>query len=269
MQIHIVEKGDTLWKISRSYGVSFEELKRLNAHLANPEYIVPGMKIFIPDTKSMESVNHPYSENRPVKKEMVKKEEMKPHPVPPKAHQVPPKAQQIPPKAQHVPPKAQPVPPKAQQVPPKAQPVQPVPIAPPPAPPVRPQPMPSYSLPYHMMPVPDLDMTPSPQGWRLVESTSIHIQANFTEREKPAPPPPAPPVQQQTQPIAQEPSPVFEEMYPCPPEQDFSYMYQCMYPQMHPGMHPHMQAHFGGCPCVQICYVPVYPCPPYHHHHHF
>lgn len=265
MQIHIVEKGDTLWKISRSYGVSFEELKKLNAHLANPEYIVPGMKIFIPDTKKMESINHPYSENRPVKKEMVKKEEMKPHPVPPKAQQhVPPKAQQ------HVPPKAQQVPPKAQQhVPPKAQPVQPVPIAPPP---VKPQPIPSYSLPYHMMPVPDLDMTPSPQGWRLVESTSIHIQANFTEREKPAPAPPAapappPPVQQQ--PVAQEPSPAFEEMYPCPPEQDFSYMYPCMYPQMHPGMHPQMQAHYGGCPCVQICYVPVYPCPPYHHHHHF
>ncbi|TQR14812.1 LysM peptidoglycan-binding domain-containing protein [Psychrobacillus soli] len=262
MQIHIVEKGDTLWKISRSYGVSFEELKRLNAHLANPEYIVPGMKIFIPDTKKMESINHPYSENRPVKKEMVKKEEMRPHPVPPKAQQVPPKAHQVPPKAQQVPPKAQPIPPKAQ-------PVQPVPIVPPiqPVPPVRPQPIPSYSLPYHMMPVPDLDMTPSPQGWRLVESTSIHIQANFNERERPAPAPPVqpvPPVQQPTQPVAKEPSPIFEEMYACPPEQDFSYMH--MHPFMYPQMHPQMQAHYGGCPCVQICYVPVYPCPPYPHH---
>ena len=77
MQIHIVQKGDTLWKISRSYDVSFDELKKLNAHLANPEYIVPGMKIFIPETKKMESTRHPYSEERPVKKEMVKKEEVK------------------------------------------------------------------------------------------------------------------------------------------------------------------------------------------------
>ena len=75
MRIHIVQRGDTLWKISRNYGVSFDELKRLNAHLANPEYIVPGMKIFIPDDKKMESMNHPYSDNhRPVKKEMMKEE---------------------------------------------------------------------------------------------------------------------------------------------------------------------------------------------------
>ena len=74
MQTHIVVKGDTLWKISRNYGVSFEELKKVNAHLANPEYIVPGMKIFIPNSKKMESTTHPYSDNRPVKKEMVKKE---------------------------------------------------------------------------------------------------------------------------------------------------------------------------------------------------
>lgn len=48
MEIHIVVKGDTLWKIARQYGVPFEELKRINAHLANPDYIVPGMKIFLP-----------------------------------------------------------------------------------------------------------------------------------------------------------------------------------------------------------------------------
>lgn len=48
MEVHIVVKGDTLWKIARQYGVPFEELKRINAHLANPDYIVPGMKIFLP-----------------------------------------------------------------------------------------------------------------------------------------------------------------------------------------------------------------------------
>lgn len=50
VDVHIVQKGDTLWKISRQYGISFEELKRVNAHLANPDYIVPGMKIFLPET---------------------------------------------------------------------------------------------------------------------------------------------------------------------------------------------------------------------------
>ncbi|MGE8000471.1 LysM peptidoglycan-binding domain-containing protein [Lysinibacillus sp. NPDC093190] len=49
MRIHIVQKGDTLWKIAKEYGVSFEDLKRLNAHLANPDYIVPGMEIILPE----------------------------------------------------------------------------------------------------------------------------------------------------------------------------------------------------------------------------
>lgn len=271
MQVHIVEKGDTLWKISRSYGVSFDELKRLNAHLANPEYIVPGMKIFIPDTKKMESVNHPFSENRPVKKEMVRKEEMKAHPMPaPVAPHVP-KAEHVPPKAEHVPPKAQHVPPKAQHVPPKAQPVQPVPIVPP----VQPKPQPTYTLPFHIMPVPDLDLTPSPQGWRLIESTSIHIQANFHEHEKTVPTPapaPVPPVQQQTKPIEEEQPPMFSPLYPCPPMHEYPHycppMHEhphMMHHPMHHPMHHQMQPNYGGCPCIQICYVPVFPCPPFQH----
>ena len=49
MRVHIVQKGDTLWKIAKQYAVGFEELKRLNAHLANPDYIVPGMEIYLPE----------------------------------------------------------------------------------------------------------------------------------------------------------------------------------------------------------------------------
>lgn len=48
MRTHIVQKGDTLWKIAKQYAVGFDELKRLNAHLANPDYIVPGMEIYLP-----------------------------------------------------------------------------------------------------------------------------------------------------------------------------------------------------------------------------
>ncbi|MHA6252131.1 LysM peptidoglycan-binding domain-containing protein [Oceanobacillus sp. CAU 1775] len=50
MKIHIVQKGDTLWEISQKYNVDFEELKELNAHLASPDMIMPGMKIRIPST---------------------------------------------------------------------------------------------------------------------------------------------------------------------------------------------------------------------------
>ncbi|VEF47485.1 spore coat assembly protein SafA [Bacillus freudenreichii] len=48
MKIHIVQKGDTLWKIAKKYGVDFEELKKMNAQLSNPDMIMPGMKIKVP-----------------------------------------------------------------------------------------------------------------------------------------------------------------------------------------------------------------------------
>nr|WP_199880599.1 SafA/ExsA family spore coat assembly protein [Bacillus massiliglaciei] len=50
MKIHIVQKGDTLWKLSKKYGVSFEELKKINSQLSNPDMMMPGMKIKIPGT---------------------------------------------------------------------------------------------------------------------------------------------------------------------------------------------------------------------------
>ncbi|HWL13306.1 MAG TPA: LysM peptidoglycan-binding domain-containing protein [Ureibacillus sp.] len=49
MRIHIVQKGETLWRIAKQYGIGLDELKRLNAHLANPDYIVPGMEIILPE----------------------------------------------------------------------------------------------------------------------------------------------------------------------------------------------------------------------------
>ncbi|OEH91478.1 SafA/ExsA family spore coat assembly protein [Bacillus solimangrovi] len=48
MKIHIVQKGDTLWKLSQKYGVDFEKLKQANSHLSNPDMIMPGMKIKVP-----------------------------------------------------------------------------------------------------------------------------------------------------------------------------------------------------------------------------
>lgn len=48
MKIHIVQKGDTLWNLAQKYGVDFEELLEANSHLANPDLIMPGMKVKIP-----------------------------------------------------------------------------------------------------------------------------------------------------------------------------------------------------------------------------
>jgi len=187
LQVHIVKKGDTLWKISREYGVSFDEVKRLNAHLANPDYIVPGMKIFIPDMKTHEtSMGHPYSDGRPVKKDMG---------AAPHYGSLPPKAKQYTAPAT-TPSKEQPIKAQPMKEQPKAQPIQPVPIpmptpmpAPQPihihhqpiyqAPPV--QPIQPYIIPFHMMHKPEVEKMPSPKGWKLDESTGIDIHVNFEE----------------------------------------------------------------------------------------
>lgn len=71
MRIHIVQKGETLWRIAKHYGIGLDELKRLNAHLANPDYIVPGMEIVLP-----ESVNAP--ENPGTKVGMTKEQQTAP-----------------------------------------------------------------------------------------------------------------------------------------------------------------------------------------------
>ncbi|WP_306471879.1 SafA/ExsA family spore coat assembly protein [Bacillus sp. AFS015802] len=98
MKIHIVQKGDTLWKIAKKYGVNFEELKQMNAQLSNPDMIMPGMKIKVPTAggtvkketqikygskempkKEMPKAEHPFKEQKPMampveepKKEMPK-----------------------------------------------------------------------------------------------------------------------------------------------------------------------------------------------------
>ncbi|MGM8364700.1 SafA/ExsA family spore coat assembly protein [Virgibacillus sp. W0181] len=76
MKIHIVQKGDTLWEISKEYGVDFEELKQTNSHISSPDMIMPGMKIKIPS--STKQVKKEMGK-APVKKEE-KKMEMKPKP---------------------------------------------------------------------------------------------------------------------------------------------------------------------------------------------
>ena len=74
MKIHIVQKGDTLWKIAKKYGVNFEELKQMNTQLSNPDMIMPGMKIKVPTTGGTVKKEAPYGTqakiNYGTKKEM-------------------------------------------------------------------------------------------------------------------------------------------------------------------------------------------------------
>ncbi|WMT30339.1 SafA/ExsA family spore coat assembly protein [Bacillus aerius] len=88
MKIHIVQKGDSLWKISKKYGVDFQELKKLNSQLSNPDLIMPGMKIKIPSSgvpvktdhhkaKEMpKAKEHPYVKEKP--KDVVQVQDTKP-----------------------------------------------------------------------------------------------------------------------------------------------------------------------------------------------
>ncbi|MBO0994070.1 SafA/ExsA family spore coat assembly protein [Bacillus sp. SD088] len=80
MKIHIVQKGETLWNIAQKYGVNFDELKKLNAQLSNPEMIMPGMKIKVPGHSGGGAKEKPVHHQQSGQKEMPKAE----HPFAPK-----------------------------------------------------------------------------------------------------------------------------------------------------------------------------------------
>lgn len=52
VKIHIVKKGDTLYLIGQKYGVSVEELQKLNPTLTNPHNILIGTKVKVPASAS-------------------------------------------------------------------------------------------------------------------------------------------------------------------------------------------------------------------------
>lgn len=47
MIVYVVQRGDSLWGIGRRYGVSAEELARIN-QLSDPAKLVPGLALFVP-----------------------------------------------------------------------------------------------------------------------------------------------------------------------------------------------------------------------------
>lgn len=170
MEVHVVQKGDTLWKISRQYGISFEELKRVNAHLANPDYVVPGMKIFLPDQVKKPSTGAEHvkkTEKAPVKKPTSPKEEVEvpkqPKPLP--EVPTPPKVPIPPVESKPAPPKPQPKPEPKPQPKPKPEQSKPKPTPPkePVSPPIQSQPMPPPQQP--MQPYPAFSVIGIPCGW--------------------------------------------------------------------------------------------------------
>ena len=48
-RIHIVEEGESLWTISKRYGVSFKETVNANPGLRDPNLIHPGDVVLVPD----------------------------------------------------------------------------------------------------------------------------------------------------------------------------------------------------------------------------
>lgn len=50
---HRVVSGDTMWKISRSYGVSLNSLINANPQIKNPSLIYPNDIIYVPDGKGV------------------------------------------------------------------------------------------------------------------------------------------------------------------------------------------------------------------------
>lgn len=208
VEVHIVQKGETLWKIARHFGISFEELKRVNGHLANPDYVVPGMKIFLPEksaTTGKEMEKKPSKGAAAVKKTEkepnkvadkvapppveVKKEPVKPKPTPaPKPTQEKPKAPVVP---------KQPEAPKVPEAAPMPQIPQMHPM--PPMQPMQPQ-MQFYGVPCGWMPIFDADCYPFVQPGHMQQAmpmaapqlpvepeTSMHI--NVKPMAKPTPKP--------------------------------------------------------------------------------
>lgn len=161
MEVHIVQKGDTLWKISRQYGISFEELKRVNAHLANPDYIVPGMKIFLPEKKETHATK-PGKDTGTVHK---KKQEEKPAKPPVKKKEVKEKVKEELPVPQ-----------------------EPIPL------PQAPQMQQQQHHPMPQMPMHTIPIVGIPCGWLPIYDADCHhhAQMDHMHHPTPAPIPPAP-----------------------------------------------------------------------------
>lgn len=199
MDVHIVVKGDTLWKIARQYGIPFEDLKRVNAHLANPDYIVPGMKIFLPKKKTAPLPSEKGKEKMPekVKPQQVKPQQVKPSTPP--AMEKPTKPKEPVPLPKVEPEFEMPKPPSVPRQPMPSLPVQPPPVMTPPAESVQPLPSIPPAVPTPPMAMPQFfqPIMPVPCGWMpIYDADCVPMPFPSFTQQMPAPmPTPAMPPQ--------------------------------------------------------------------------
>ena len=230
VRIHIVQKGDTLWKIARQHGISFEDLKRLNAHLANPDYIVPGMEIILPDIHA-KTVSPKHTVKEHVVKEQVKET------------------------VKEKPPMEKPI----KEIPVKEMPL-PTPV---PAPIPQPTPQPPYVMPIEMhwtapMQPPVQQMPPQPMHidlYNLMQMPDVNVQM---EMQTPQAQPIIAPIHMPT-PIPQEPQHITHVVHvPVPVPVHVQHV-------VHQPCPCHERPHEKACSCKQAHPMPVH-CHPMHHH---
>ncbi|QDI92815.1 SafA/ExsA family spore coat assembly protein [Salicibibacter halophilus] len=277
MKIHIVQKGDTLWNLAQKYDVDFEKVKGANTQLANPEMIMPGMKIKIPG-KTVPAKKE--SEKKEAKVDPQVKEEQKEKPKPEPAPKKPetPKAPKAPPKAPvyqkpEAPKKEKPAPEKpdtkqkpAVKPPPKQMPVMQVPKK-------QPKPEPKDK---EKMEKPPKFQKPAPQKPDKPKEKKPSVPPMTGKKEMPKQPPTE---KMEMPPKFQKPAAHEEKKEPAPKEQEMMYKKQpmkkpklkkqpcktCGQPTgMHTQFtqHPPMPYQHGGQQVpphlMQYCFVPVY-----------
>lgn len=71
MKIHIVQNGDTLFLLAKSYKIELADLIENNPQLANPDTLMPGMKITIPTNEKQ--INLVEKEIEKAKPELMKR----------------------------------------------------------------------------------------------------------------------------------------------------------------------------------------------------
>ncbi|MDR7001507.1 morphogenetic protein associated with SpoVID [Neobacillus niacini] len=256
MKIHIVQKGDTLWKIAKKYGVNFEELKKMNSQLSNPDMIMPGMKVKVPTTggmvkkeapvgkpeaainlgakKEMPIVEHPFAKEKPIVKEMpIKEMPIKEMPI----KEMPIKEMPI----KEVPIKEQPIIKEAPKVP--YTPKMPLPV------------VPEIDISnYYMTNMTNMTVKPElpPKPANILPEVK-----EVPKKEVPVPPPVEAPVEQPCVPI----TPVMPGPGFCPPLEYYPQPYMMPYPQGggYPGMHGGYPVNPGAYPGAPGAYPGAFP----------
>ncbi|TSI03237.1 LysM peptidoglycan-binding domain-containing protein [Lysinibacillus sp. BW-2-10] len=261
MRIHIVQKGETLWRIAKQYGIGLDELKALNAHLANPDYIVPGMEIILPDTAmptkstmTKEQLTAPMSskEMQTMPKEKLTEEMPMPMPMPTKEQMTAPIKEEMT--------APMPMPIKEEMTKPiKEEMTAPMPM---------PQPMPQFDMTpqFHLDFAPQMhfqqpqpQMQPQPMPMPMPQPQPIFIEMPQIQMPQP---------QVQVQPVMEKEKEVEYVPVPQPQIVYVPYMQPVYHPMPCECFEPHHYHHQSPCGCHEQHHHHQSPCGCHEQHHH-